>query len=360
MNSQIQRRDILKLFGLSLAGLATEAIPSEALAGAPVVSRDVAIIGGGSAGVYTAFRLRDMGKSVAVIERSNRLGGHAQTFRDPTTGTPIDIGVVVFPDLTLVRNYFGRFDVPLIPVPPSSGGSSFSVDFRSGLVVDAYAPSPNELGQALLSYLQLLTTRYAFLEANGYQLPTSGPILEELLLPFRRFAQQNGLNALLPLFFLYEQGFAPLLHVTSLYVLKNLGPSVIASILSGSFLTVPTGVGSLYDAATVALDGDCLLQARVLAVIRCGRSSVHALIDTPQGLRILECRKLVITAPPLLHNFTGFDIDASERDVFSRFRPNYYWTAVVRVTGLPPQVTLVNAAPNTFENLAPMPGLYAV
>jgi hypothetical protein len=301
-----------------------------------------------------------MGKSMVVVERSSRLGGHAQTFHDPVTGAPIDIGVVVFPDLPLVRNYFGRFDVPLIPIPASSGGSSYSVDFRSGLAVDAYAPSPSELGQALLAYLQLLTTRYAFLEANGYQLPSSGPILEELLLPFSRFAEQNRLTALLPLFFLYEQGFTPLLRATALYVLKNLGPAVIGGILDGSFLTAPSGVGGLYDAATALLDSDCLLQARVRAVIRCGRSNVHALIDTPQGLRILQCRKLVVTAPPLLHNFAGFDLDAFERDVFGRFRPNYYWTAVVRLAGLPAQVTLVNAAPNTFENLAPMPGLYAV
>ena len=41
-----------------------------------VIKRDVAVIGGGSSGTYGAIKLRDMGKSVVVVEKTGTLGGH--------------------------------------------------------------------------------------------------------------------------------------------------------------------------------------------------------------------------------------------------------------------------------------------
>src|SRR5262249_49484494 len=133
------------------------------------IHRDVCVIGGGSAGTYAAVRLRDRGHSVVVLERSRRLGGHAETFHDPS-GASIDIGVIIFPDNTLVRDYFGRFDVALSG-SRTRGGSSQHVDFRTGEAVDAFTPSPADLGAALVSYLNILTTEFGFLEQSGYQLP---------------------------------------------------------------------------------------------------------------------------------------------------------------------------------------------
>jgi heterodisulfide reductase subunit A-like polyferredoxin len=48
---------------------------SSASISAKTISRDVVIIGGGSAGTYSAIRLQQMGLSVALIEKENRLGG---------------------------------------------------------------------------------------------------------------------------------------------------------------------------------------------------------------------------------------------------------------------------------------------
>lgn len=357
----LRRRELLKLLGSSVAaGAGLAAIPRDALASAPIIVRDVCVIGGGGAGAYAALRVRDQGKSVVVIERSSRLGGHAETYRDPGTGAPIDIGVQIFPDLPLVRNYFGRFGVPLITPPRGGGGTSVSVDFRTGLPVAAYAPTPAELGQALGIYLNLVSTRFAFLAADGYQLPASGPVLDELLLPFRDFANLYGLNALLPMFFMFEQGFGSLLDTTALYVLKNLNASVIGGILGGSFLAPPTGVGTLYDAVGAELGADVLLDAKVVAALRCTQPRAYVLVDTSTGLRIVDCKKLLFTAPPTLQNLLGFDLDARELRVFSRFRSNGYYTGVVELRGLPPGYSLANAAPETFENIAPMPGIFSV
>ncbi|KAJ5097702.1 amine oxidase flavin-containing superfamily [Penicillium angulare] len=45
-----------------------------------IITRDVAIIGGGSSGVYAATRLKQMGQSVVVLEQQSYLGGHTETY----------------------------------------------------------------------------------------------------------------------------------------------------------------------------------------------------------------------------------------------------------------------------------------
>jgi hypothetical protein len=352
----IARRSVLKLLASSAA--TTSLLSREASARGTDLQRDVAIVGGGAAGTYAALRLRDQGKSVVILERSGRLGGHAETFHDPASGAPIDIGVIIFPDNSLVRGYFGRFSQPLITAS-FAGGQSQYVDFRSGRPVAAFQPSGAEVGAALFQYLQILATRYSFLEQPGFQLPPPGPILDELLLPFGQFAQNNGLNALLPTFFQFEQGYGPLLNATTLYVLKNMSTTVVSSLLSSSFLLAPFGVGGLYDGATTALAGDAILNAEIQSVDRSGQD-VRLRVDTDQGLLRISAKKLLFTAPPLIQNFSGFDLDFCELTTFARFSAHNYWTAVVKIGGLTPGLSLVNAAPETPFNLAPSPGIYSI
>src|SRR5262249_48232892 len=116
----------------------------------------------------------------------------------------------------------------------------------------------------------------------------------------------------------------------------------------------------LYDAATAALDGDVLFGSELLQVIRPPRGESLVLARTAAGLRLIQCKKLLVTAPPLLDNLRGVDLDRQETAVFSGFRPSLYAAGVGRVTGLPPGVSLVNAAPGTFENIAPLPGIYSL
>ena len=83
-------KNTMKLLLLSFIGIAA-AFPSAASLNVAdyhpsnVINRDVFVIGGGSAGTYTAIQLRGMNKTVAVVEVQDRLGGHTQTYRDPAT-----------------------------------------------------------------------------------------------------------------------------------------------------------------------------------------------------------------------------------------------------------------------------------
>lgn len=55
-----------------------------------IITRDVCVLGGGASGTYAAIRLRELGQSVALVEKQDHLGGHTRTYHDPDTGTTID------------------------------------------------------------------------------------------------------------------------------------------------------------------------------------------------------------------------------------------------------------------------------
>lgn len=61
-----------------------------------VISRDVAVIGGDSTGIYGAMNLRALEKSVVVIEKEEILGGHTRTWTDPKNGISINYGLQAY------------------------------------------------------------------------------------------------------------------------------------------------------------------------------------------------------------------------------------------------------------------------
>ena len=77
-----------------------------------VIERDIAVIGGGASGTYAAVRLKELNQSVVLIEQQEVLGGHTNTYIDPTTGVTIDYGVQYFHDFNETRHFFGKFDIP--------------------------------------------------------------------------------------------------------------------------------------------------------------------------------------------------------------------------------------------------------
>src|SRR6187549_75697 len=113
---RLRRRNLLKLLSYSAAGFAAaELSPRTAFAKTKTIERDVCVIGGGSSGTFSAIGVKDAGRSVVVLERSQRLGGHTETHVDPATGIPTDIGVVVFHNLPVVTDYFARLGTPIVP-----------------------------------------------------------------------------------------------------------------------------------------------------------------------------------------------------------------------------------------------------
>src|SRR4051812_6502339 len=237
---RLRRRNVLKLLSYSAAGFAAAGLSSRtAFAKTKVVERDVCVIGGGSAGTYTAVALKDAGRSVVVLESKQRLGGHTETYVDPATGIPTDIGVVVLHNLPVVTDFFARLGTPIIALPPGAfAGTNVNFDFRTGRMQNFSEPTPAETGAALqtyFGYLQQLKATYFDLD-SGWDLPN--PVPRDLTLKFRDFVAKYGLGPMVRTAFQFGQGQGDILNMPTVYALKLFSSQVVASIfgLDGGFL----------------------------------------------------------------------------------------------------------------------------
>ncbi|GGK97999.1 NAD(P)/FAD-dependent oxidoreductase [Mangrovihabitans endophyticus] len=360
----ITRKEVLRIFGAGAGaaaagrwGLTAGATPVTAAeaAGATVVTRDIAVIGGGATGTYAAIRLRDEGRSVAVIEQQDRLGGHTHTYTDPATGAHVDIGVVVWHDLPLVRDWFARFDVPLekanFDIP---GQESLAVDYRTGKPVTGWTPPDPSAG--LAAYAEQLA-RYPYLEA-GFDLPD--PVPADLLLPFGEFVRKYNVDSAVNMIFNFGQGLGDLLRQPTLYVFKNFGLDILRNLQVGFLTTSRHDNSELYRKARAELGEDALLCSTVVAADRDAAGHANLLVRGPSGIRLIRARKLLMTIPPKLDNLRGFDVDRTERRLFGQFRNSGYYTGVLRGTGIPDNLSIDNIAQHTPYHLPPLPGVYSI
>jgi len=360
---RLRRRNVLKLLSYSAAGFAAAGLSSRtAFAKTKVIERDVCVIGGGSSGTYTAVAVKDAGRSVVVLERKSRLGGHTETYTDPTTGIPTDIGVVVFHNVPVVTDYFARLGTPFVPLPPGAfGGDNVNFDFRTGKIQNFSEPSAAETGAALqgyYGYLQQLKATYFDLD-KSFDLPN--PVPPDLTMKFSDFVTKYGFGAMVRTAFNFGQGVGDILNMPAVYLLKNFSSQVVGSIfgLTGGFGACPLGNSTLYDNAAALLGDDAVYNADVLNVER-NRNGVIVTVDTPQGRYVVKAKKLVVTAPPTPENFCGFDLDRTEESLFSRFDRNYYYTGLLKLEGVPAGLSVSNSNERTKYNLPQLPGLYGI
>ncbi|KAK5132834.1 hypothetical protein LTR08_008549 [Meristemomyces frigidus] len=320
-----------------------------------IISRDVCIIGGGSSGTYSAIRLQQMNKSVALIERQDRLGGHVNTYVDPTSNKTFDYGVIIYDNTSLVTDYLGHLDVPVVSANSLFGGITLSADFATGAVLPASAANETSLGAALLAYLDQLA-KYPYL-VNGFNLPD--PVPDDLLLTWGDFLDKYQLGAMAFVSFQYNQGAGNTLAQQTLYMLKYFPAATVQSLLTGGFITTAHHANQqIYDSALAKLGSDALICSNVTKIIR-GSDGVEVHVSTPTGTRLIKASKLLVTIPPKLSNLGFLDLDFQERSLFGQFNNSYYWDAVLKNSGIPDNTSFSNVDPAAPYAIPPMPGVYS-
>jgi hypothetical protein len=112
-------RSSLNLLALALIGLVpalpepTPGVEYNVYEGNDVIRSDACIIGGGSGGTYAVTRLRQLGPSIIVVKKEPIMGGHTNTYTVPGSGLIIDYEVLVFHNISIVRDYFAHYNVAL-------------------------------------------------------------------------------------------------------------------------------------------------------------------------------------------------------------------------------------------------------
>ncbi|RAH48798.1 amine oxidase, flavin-containing superfamily [Aspergillus brunneoviolaceus CBS 621.78] len=323
------------------------------------IIRDVVIIGGGSAGTYAAIRLRQMNYSVVVIEKEDHLGGHVNTYTEPTTGIAADYGVLYFEDKPWVRDYFAYVHVPVVKVSVLGQGVMRRVDMRTGASVPL---SDGTTIPAMAAYAAQLL-KYPYLN-TGFNLPD--PVPEDLLLPFGEFIRKYRLDGAVDIIALFNQGVGDLLQQLTLYMMKYFSLGVLRDAIGGFLQPASHNNSELYGAAQRELGGDALLSSTVTATNRDDGGEggeddwIHLQTRTPTGEQTIQAKKLIVAIQPKLENLAAIDLDPTERDLFGQFHNTNYYTSLAHVPGLPVGSLILNRATDTPYHLPPQPAVYVM
>ncbi|KAH7139045.1 amine oxidase, flavin-containing superfamily [Dendryphion nanum] len=330
---------------------------------ADIIEVDVAIIGGGSAGTYAAISLKDQGKKVIVIEKKNRIGGHTETYIDPETGTPIDMGVLIWHNTTIVRDYFKRFDIPLIRYgsdadPNNPPPQPAYYDLGTGKPVTVVPAAPGDTSAAFAA-LGAWLAKYPQLN-NGLFVPE--PVPEDLLLPFGKFVEKYNLQAALPTIYNYNPGLGDVLTGPTFEQIRVFGLSLLQQLATGFLTTARHNNSELYTRAQSELlstSPSSLLLCTTIQTTHRTPSLTTLVVRTSSGLKLIHARRLLVTTPPKT-DLLPFTLTKNETSIFSRFVNGGYYTSIVRNTGLPDSLSITNALQSSPYNLPVLPAVYTI
>lgn len=326
-----------------------------------IIERDVAIIGGGAAGTQASISLKDKGKTVIVIEKKDRIGGHTETHIDPATGIPVDMGVMIWHNITIVRDFFARFNVPLIVLGSDVGSGSDAVaanyDLRTGKEVNITGPSQADTGAAFAKYAQFLA-QYPRLN-DGLFFPS--PVPDDFVLPFGEFAKKYGIEAAVPAINAYNPGLGDLLTAPMIENQRVWGLSLIQQLSTGFLTTAHHNNSEIYSKAQAELLSakSLLLSSQVIRSER-RNDCVTLVVQTPKGKKLIRAKKLLITIPPRLDFLAPFDLNKKERSIFAKLIDAGYYTSIVRNTGLPDNLSVTNVRADAPYNIPSLPGVYTI
>lgn len=343
----VSSRNPLTIWLLTAATLVrTAQISDQVFAPEDTIIRDVCIIGGGATGTYAAIRLKDQGKSVVVVESSEHLGGHTDTYY-LEDGQHFDYGVEgVFND-ELSRNFFKRLGVEWRALLPDTLITD-NVNFQTGMRVSPPNGTLAIVAGALL--YRSVIERYDYLQDGTLNLPD--PVPEELWRPFGEFVRKHRLEGALTIIFTFSQEVGNLLDVPALYAIQSFGLPQIDALLRG-FMIPRNGGMDLYRKAADDLGQDVLFKSTVTQTER-SLSSVQAIVQGANGTsKLIQARKLLITIPPKVENIRPFDLDDTELEVFQKWKWNNYYVAVLNHTGIPDALSVMNTHPENGPGSLP-------
>ncbi|KAE8369710.1 hypothetical protein BDV27DRAFT_172376 [Aspergillus caelatus] len=314
-----------------------------------VIHRDVTIIGGGASGTYAAIQLHDLGKSVALIDRKPILGGHTNTYVDPTTNQTIDYGVHQWNDLDVVTEFFERLNVPYTKAFVPSPGDIINFDFKRGKLFN------QSIVEASVDAYSDVVAKYDYLQ-YGTELPN--PVPQDIYRPFGNIVKKYGLEGFVNNLW---TGQGDILTMPALYIFKDVGTPVVESMRTNFIYTANHNNYEIFAKALEVLDQDNVFLSTTVSHMQRDAESVSICVESPTGRKLIRSKKLLNTIPPILDHLHGYDLSEEEKSVFRQFRAVGYYVSLVRIPGLPASSFMYkNIASDTIYGQPRLPALYRI
>ncbi|KAA8649943.1 hypothetical protein EYZ11_001011 [Aspergillus tanneri] len=336
------------LWGYSLALTGSDKFDAANYVKDDVIIRDIVIVGGGSTGTFAALSLLDLGQRIVMVEQEPRLGGHTIVYTEPKTGTKIDYGVQSYLNSSVVRDFFGRFKIPLTRFSLNANATVYA-DFETGEVFTDFEPGFN------LEAYSAQVEKYPYL-LTSWDLPD--PVPEDLLLPFGEFITKYSLQDVAYTIWTRSRGSGNILSQPTVYILKSFGAPCIRGLREGTLVTAHHDNSEIYDKALEELGPDALVSSTVIESQR-SIDGVRLIVQTPHGIKLIIASKALVSIPPTLENMRPFSLDDHEESRFGRFNSSASYVALVTETGLPSGYQFFNTGDsNRTFRIPTLPALY--
>lgn len=316
--------------------------------------KDVCILGAGASGMSAAAFLKQNGYSVVVLENSDVIGGHCNTYRFKYNGQDywVDPGVQYFPNTTsaneagygpwtinsveFVQRFAGLNSVIAVNLFNSTA-PTYAADFANGISYGQQIPQPPtpEFLEAL-ERLMIILSEYPWLDLANFP----DPIPSKLLVTFSEFITTNQLQPLVSSIFnpaLFGGGLGDYDKLTALYAIQNLAPTILrVFIASQASFEIRNGCLSVYEGIRDYLGtNNVLVNAHVISTIRPhdGTIILNGYINKPLSTFNYECGKLIVSFPQVLSRMLFLQLDTTEINIFRNVQQRYFFDAVVDVQG---------------------------
>lgn len=280
--------------------------------------RDIAIVGGGVAGLTAAYRLSRAGQRVTLYEASDRLGGRMFTRRDfNEDGQFCELGgELVDADHTALRNLAGELGVEIQRVAPEDGEEFYFVGGRLRTQRDMIDPATGRGAFARLA-ARIAEDQGALLDA---QENWTAHARELDVLPLNQYlARLSNLAPgwameVLDLAYRGEYGL-PTSEQSSLNLVDFIGTETAHGFHvfgeSDESFRIAGGSSSLPEALTAQLGGVRRMMQHALVSIARREGGVRLAFDAPEG-RVERDHTHVVLATPFTKLRTVEGIDALE------------------------------------------------
>ncbi|TDZ53024.1 Beta-cyclopiazonate dehydrogenase [Colletotrichum trifolii] len=348
-------RIALFLGALSLATAAS--IPESAAS--RVITKDVVILGAGASGSHAAVRLReDYNKTVVIVEKQNRVGGHVATYTDPETGNNYDYGVNSYTDYGGARDFVARLNVSIM-TPGRLALTTTYADFKTGKPTNYSLPAAADSTAALKKYLELCEKYEAYILPSYVQFPnaTEG-IPADLTMKFIDFVNKYDIEAAVPrIFQVTGLGMDDFPTQSTLYVMQTFGAPLARSFVgtTGSFVPSSKRNQEIYDRIADLLGDDVLLSSIAIKTVRTD-AGVEILVQGPDNSHtLIRAKKLLVSFEPTLANLKGINIDEEEESIFQKWKWSTVYAGIVSHSSLPDSYSYTNTAPSSWLSLPSLP-----